>query len=74
MNYVSKYALPSLPAGAEFEPKDDVYYQSIQKGSCKCHLYFKKAVVENSGWFTEKEDYLLQINTYYKSSKKSKKI
>lgn len=55
MNYISKYDLPSLPAGAEFEPKDEVYYQSIQKGSCKCHLYFKKAVIEWSGWFTQKE-------------------
>lgn len=57
MNYISKYALPSLNAGAEFEPKDDVYYQSIQKGSCGCHLYFKKAVVEHSGWFINVKDF-----------------
>ena len=53
MNYISKYALPSLPAGAEFEPKDGVYYQSVQKGSCGCHLYFKKAIVKHSEWFME---------------------
>lgn len=56
MNYISKYALPSLDAGAEFEPHDDVYYQSVQKGSCRCHLYFKKPVIENSGWFVKKEN------------------